>query len=106
MQCPTCGGLPTDDGPLCTDCGRGSRIVVPPHDDNTGAPCREVGPATLFRDLERHDCCHVCNDLGKTGCNCYYIIAARGRDGMPNGHHGDCVAQKVLADIVDSWSGR
>lgn len=40
----------------------GRRVPVEPHEDNTGAPCREVGPASLVYDLEQHDCCYLCNE--------------------------------------------
>lgn len=43
----------------------GKRIAVPPHEDNCGAPCREVGPTSLVYDLQKHDCCGFCNDLGE-----------------------------------------
>lgn len=43
----------------------GKRIAVPEHHDNTGAYCRNVGSATLADDVEHHDCCHFCNDLGE-----------------------------------------
>ena len=42
----------------------GARIAVPDHLDNTGAHCREVGPASLVADTEHHDCCYFCNELG------------------------------------------
>ncbi len=45
----------------------GKRVRVEPHDDNTGAPCREVGPAALVYDLEHHDCCGHCNDQAEAG---------------------------------------
>ncbi len=34
---------------------------VPPHDDNTGMPCRHNG-LDLSCDLG-HDCCYVCEDI-------------------------------------------
>lgn len=43
----------------------GKRVAVPPHRDNTDIDCRNVGDATLVYDLEHHDCCHVCNELGE-----------------------------------------
>lgn len=43
----------------------GKRIAVPAHLDNTGAGCRNVGPATLVEDAWTHDCCGICNDLGE-----------------------------------------
>lgn len=42
----------------------GPRVRVELHDDNTGAPCREVGRAALVYDLFHHDCCHICGDRG------------------------------------------
>lgn len=42
----------------------GERVRVEPHLDNTGMPCREVGPASLVYDLVHHDCCHLCNEQG------------------------------------------
>ncbi len=37
-------------------------VDVPDHKDNTGADCRNVG-ASIWVDLEKHDCCHDCEDL-------------------------------------------
>jgi hypothetical protein len=42
----------------------GARIVVPPHNDNCGGDCRNVGPATLVADCTTHDCCYFCNERG------------------------------------------
>jgi hypothetical protein len=45
----------------------GARVRVESHLDNTGAPCREVGPASLVYDLVHHDCCNICNEQGESG---------------------------------------
>lgn len=45
----------------------GERVVVEPHEDNCGAPCRNVGPQTLLEDCRTHDCCYDCNRQGGDG---------------------------------------
>lgn len=43
----------------------GDRTDVPPHDDNCGSPCRNVGPGTLLHDMFYHDCCYFCSDMAE-----------------------------------------
>lgn len=38
------------------------RVHVPPHLDNTGAECRNVGQS-LWSHLSTHDCCSICNEV-------------------------------------------
>ena len=38
------------------------RVQIAPHDDNTGARCRNSDGRTLWVDLHEHDCCDICND--------------------------------------------